>query len=57
MQTLKKQEKYLDPVLVVVALMMKPIPAMVAGMATNGPRILYRSESQQMAMTMKKQKT
>jgi hypothetical protein len=52
----RKILKYRGPVVLVVALMIKPIPARVAARAQNGPRILNLSDSQQNEMTVKKQK-
>jgi hypothetical protein len=49
-------EKYRGAAVVVVALMMKPIAASEAARATNGPRILYRSDSPQKRMMTKKQR-
>lgn len=57
MHTDKKTEVYRGAVVSVVALMMKPIAAIVAARATNGPRTLYLSESQQRRMMTKKQST
>jgi len=48
--TAMKRAKYLAPVLVAVARMMKPMAPMVAERAQKGPRILKRSESQQTVM-------
>ena len=48
--TEKKTEKYRGPVPVVVAFTMKPMAAIKAENAQNGPRILKRSESQQTMM-------
>lgn len=56
MQTDRKVEKYLGPVVVVVALMMNPIPAIVDASTTNGPRTVKRSERKQKRRMMKKQK-
>ena len=46
MRTERKMEKYRGPVVVVVALMMKPMPEIKPVNAQNGPRILKRSDSQ-----------
>ncbi len=50
MSTERKMEKYLGPVVVVVALIMKPMPEISPVNAQNGPRILKRSDSQVMSI-------
>ena len=49
----KKHEKYRGPVPVVVALIMKPMAAIIAALATKGPRTLKRSDSQHQSMMKK----
>ena len=55
--TERKMLKYRGPEPVVVALIMKPMPAIVAASAQKGPRILKWSESQQNPIIVKKHKT
>ena len=57
MHTDRKTDVYRGAVVSVVALMMKPMAAIVAASATNGPRTWHLSESQQKRMMTKKHST